>query len=241
MTFWILAGLLAILALAIVAWPMLRSTGKARWLPVAVLVLLPVAAFLIYRQVGSFSPAAQMPPQAPSDVAASMPAGAMPPGHPSTDVMNMDLNKLADQLAEKLRSKPDNPEGWALLARTYVELKRHRDALPAFERASSLLSNDPALLADYADAIAMSAGGKFDRKTELLVEQALAIDPQHVKSLMLKATIEFNRGQYARAIDAWERLLKVPGLDAETIKVTQGSIAESRHLMTAGDAAARTK
>jgi len=51
--------------------------------------------------------------------------------------MNMDLSKLADRLAEKLKDNPNNADGWALLARTYVELKRHKDAVPAFEKASA--------------------------------------------------------------------------------------------------------
>jgi cytochrome c-type biogenesis protein CcmH len=89
-------------------------------------------------------------------------------------------------------------------------------------------------MADYADALAMSQGGKFDGKAEALVDKALVLDPMHVKALMLKATIEFNRKNYPAAIKNWEKLLTVQGLDAETTKEAQGSIEESRRMMSVG-------
>jgi cytochrome c-type biogenesis protein CcmH len=146
--------------------------------------------------------------------------------------MNMDLGKLADKLAEKLKANPENAEGWALLARTYVELKRHKESLPAFEKASALIPKDPNLMADYADALAVSNSNQLDKKAEDLVDQALAINPMHVKALMLKATIEFNRKNYQQAIVNWEKLLTVSGLDAETTKQVRGNIEEARRMMS---------
>jgi len=79
----------------------------------------------------------------------------------------------------------------------------------------------------------MTTGG-FDKKSESLVDQALAVDPNHVKALMLKATINFNRKDYQQAIANWEKLLAVPGLDAERTKEARGSIEEARRMMSAG-------
>lgn len=228
MTFWILVGLMSVLALAFVLLPIVKpGVGRKPLLIIGLAVAVPLAAVLGYQKLGTPTAATQpvmpMPP---------MQAGAMPAGHPSK-AMNMDLGQLADKLAEKLKATPDNAEGWALLARTYVEIKRYKDALPAFEKASAMLPKDPHLLADYADALAMSNGG-FDKKSEDLVDQALVLDPNHVKALMLKATITFNRKDYPKAIENWEKLLKIPGLDAERTKEATGSIAEARHMMSAG-------
>ena len=231
MTFWILAGVMSVLALAFVLVPIVKpGMGRKPLLIGGLAVVIPLAAVLAYQQLGTPAAVTQMPmPPMPP-----MPSGVMPPGHPDKAVMNMDLGQLADKLAEKLKNQPDNADGWALLARTYVELKRHKESLPAFERAAALLPRDPHLLADYADALAMSSGGKFDKKSEELVAQALKLDPLNVKALMLKATVAFNGKDYSTAIAAWEKILTVPGLDAETTKQSKGSIEEAKRLMAAG-------
>lgn len=229
MTFWILAGVMSVLALAFVLVPIIKpGMGRKPLLIGGLAIVIPLVAVLAYQKLGTPMAATQAPAMPP------MQAGAMPSGHPDKAVMNMDLGQLADKLAEKLKTQPDNAEGWALLARTYVEVKRHKESLPAFEKASSLLPKDPHLLADYADALAMSNAGKFDKKSEDLVEQALKLDPLHVKALMLKATMAFNGKDYPAAISAWEKILTVPGLDAERVKESKGSIEEARRMMATG-------
>src|SRR3989344_2487920 len=168
MTFWILVGVMSALVLAFVLVPVIKpGMGLKPLLIAGIAIAVPLAAVLTYQKLGTPTAATQpvmpMPPMNKQ----------MPPGHPSNAMMNMDLGQLADKLAAKLQSNPDNAEGWALLARTYVELKRHQEALLAFEKASAL-QPDPQLLADYADALALSNGGQFDKKSGDLVEQALA-------------------------------------------------------------------
>lgn len=229
MMFWILVGLMSVLALAFVLLPIVRpGMGRKPLLIVGLVVAVPLAAVLGYQKLGTPTAATQPVAPMPPPMQAGMPAG-----HPDQKVMNMDLGQLADKLAEKLKANPDNPDGWALLARTYVEIKRYKESLPAFEKATALLPKDPHLLADYADALAMSNGG-FNQKSESLVDQALALDPSHVKALMLKATIAFNRKEFPKAIEQWEKLLKIPGLDAERTKQATGSIAEARRMMGTG-------
>jgi cytochrome c-type biogenesis protein CcmH len=229
MTFWILVGVMTVLAMAFVVVPIVKpGVGRKPLLIGGLAVVIPLVAVLVYQKLGTptvaTQPAMLMPP---------MQAGAMPPGHPDKAMMNLDLGQLADKLAEKLKSQPENAEGWALLARTYVEVKRHKEAVPAFEKAAVLLPNDPQLLVDYADALAMSNDGKFDSKSVELVDRALALSPSHPKALMLKATIEFNSQRYGEAIKSWEKLLMVSGLDATTQQETRGSIVEARRLMAA--------
>lgn len=231
MMFWILVGLMSVLALAFVLLPIIKpGMGRKPLLIVALAVGVPLAAVVGYQKLGT--PTAATTPAMPTMPPATQ-AGAMPAGHPDQKVMNMDLGQLADRLAAKLKANPDNADGWALLARTYVQVKRYKESLPAFEKATALIPKDPHLLADYADALAMSSGG-FDKKSEALIDQALMLDPNHVKALMLKATVDFNRKNYAQAIQSWEKLLKVPDLDAERTKQATGSIAEARYQMAAG-------
>ncbi|MDP2102392.1 MAG: tetratricopeptide repeat protein [Methylotenera sp.] len=226
MMFWILAGLMSLLALAFVLIPMVKpSIGHKPLLMVGLLIGIPLAAVLIYQKLGVPTAAIQ-PALLPMQE-------ATPEGHPDVNIMNMDFAKMADGLAQKLKANPDNADGWILLARTYVKLQRYEEALQAFERASALRPKAPQLMADYADALATSNQGQFDQKSEDLVNQALVIDPAHAKALMLKGTIDFVRQDYQQAIASWEKLLAVPELDAESAEQMRGSIAEAKHRIRA--------
>jgi cytochrome c-type biogenesis protein CcmH len=164
----------------------------------AVFILVPILAVLIYWKMGSPN---AMSVGMPSTTITPMSMDSMGAGHEMGD-----LGVMAQKLAAKLEKNPDNADGWVLLAHTYVELKQHKDAVGAFEKAVNLISNDPQLLADYADALAVANKRKFDAKSIELVEKALKIDPNHPKALLLAGTIAFNQAEYAKAISIWERL-----------------------------------
>ena len=61
-------------------------------------------------------------------------------------------------LATKVSERPDDVQGWALLARSMSALGRFEEAVDAYEHLAKLAPNDPQVLADYADALAHDAG-----------------------------------------------------------------------------------
>ncbi len=208
-----------------------KSAGERRFKlspMLGVFVLVPILAGLIYWKAGS-----------PNAVSVSAPETAMPPmGMDATPPMGAghemgDLGAMAQKLADKLAKNPDNADGWALLAHSYVELKEHKNAVAAFEKAAELIPNDPQLFADYADALAVTNDGKFDAKSIALVEKALKIDPNHPKALLLTGTIAFNQADYAKAISAWERLQPLVGKDDPMLsKQLANNIAEAKSLQS---------
>jgi len=78
-----------------------------------------------------------------------------------------------------------------------------------------LLPDDPQLLVDYADAFGMLHGRKLAGKPELLIQQALKLDPNHVKALMLAGTVAFDRKEFKQAVQYWERASANLPLDTE--------------------------
>ena len=113
------------------------------------------------------------------------------------------VEPLLAAMNAKLTQNPIDGKGWALLARTYVELGRASDAVPAYEKAVKIIPNDAQLLADYADALAVSNGYNLAGKPTELVSQALQIDPHHIKSLLLAAAASTNRKDSTKAIVYW--------------------------------------
>ena len=71
------------------------------------------------------------------------------------------------------------------------------------------------MLVDYADALGMLHGRKLAGKPEALIQQALKIDPNHAKALMLAGTVAFDRKEFGQAAQYWERASANLPADAE--------------------------
>jgi cytochrome c-type biogenesis protein CcmH len=135
-----------------------------------------------------------------------------------------------DKLAQKLKEQPDNAEGWSMLARSYLRLGRMQEALPAFAKALQLGGDDASLLADYADALAVSNERKLEGEPLKMIERALALDPNHAKSLALAGTAAFERKDFAQAVRYWEQLVQVTPRESPLVAQVQSAIAEARQL-----------
>jgi len=139
-----------------------------------------------------------------------------------------DLNNMTERLAERLKKEPDNANGWATLARTYYSMGRFADASAAFEKLVALVPDDASLLADYADALAMTQGRKIAGKPKELIDRALKIDPLQWKALAMAGTDAFDRKDYKSAVELWEKLHQSLPADAPMKSQLVGSINEAR-------------
>jgi cytochrome c-type biogenesis protein CcmH len=137
---------------------------------------------------------------------------------------------MVADLAARLEKEPDNVNGWVVLARSYAVMNRHGDAVKAYERVIQLVPNDPDLLADYADALAVTMGGNLSGKPLELAKRALAADPTHWKALALVGTEAFNRKDYKTAIAYWEKLKATAPPGSPIAQSIDSSIAEAREL-----------
>jgi len=196
-----------------------KSNG--RWAAMMIAVLLPASAVGLYLKLGS--PGAVSPEVKP--VIASEATRKSPHG------MSFDqIGDSAEELAARLKSNPGDGEGWATLARSYNVLGRFGEAAAAYEKAVSLLPADAQLLADYADALAMSQGQKLDGKPLEIITQALKTDPANLKALALAGTAAFERKDYRRAVGYWEKVVQTTPADSEFARSIGSSLEEARAL-----------
>ena len=175
-------------------------------------VLLPLVVVLGYLQLGN--------PGAIGSAASSA-------GH---TVSPEQMESLVERLAARLQQTPDDAEGWMLLGRSLNVLEKYDRAAEAYARAAKLAPGDAGLLADYADTLAMARGRTLQGEPFAIVKRALEIDPQHLKSLALAGSAEFERRNYAAAIGYWERILKIAPPQSDFARAVGESIAEARTL-----------
>jgi cytochrome c-type biogenesis protein CcmH len=169
---------------------------EGRWVGVLLVVSIPVVALLVYQQIG----ASKLIPllQAEKNIQApSANAGASP--HAS-------LPKLVAKLVAKLQADPDNPEGWFLLARSYMAMGSYAEAAKAYERLHKLAGDHPKILVSYADALAMVHNGQLAGKPVELIDKALAIEPNEPQGLWLAGMAAEQQGEYQTALNYWRRL-----------------------------------
>lgn len=138
------------------------------------------------------------------------------------------IEAMVAKLADRLKSKPDDAEGWTMLGRSYSVLGRYDEAVPAFQKVVSLRPRDAQALADLADAVGMRNGRSLEGEPEKLIEQALQVDGKNLKALALAGTVAFQRGDFARAVKHWELAVSLAEPGSDLVNNLQGGIAEAR-------------
>ncbi|MEQ1591271.1 MAG: c-type cytochrome biogenesis protein CcmI [Thiobacillaceae bacterium] len=200
--------------------------GRGRWAPVALAVLIPVAAVGMYLKVGTPEAVAPLASSPAPDAAMSASASGASPHSTSFE----SIRAMAEKLAANLKNNPDDGTGWAMLARSYNVLGRFSEASDAYARAEKLLPPDAQLLTDHADALAMSQGQKLDGEPLAMLQRALKIDPANLKALALMGTAAFDKKDYKGAIAYWEKVVKTAPADSEFTQSLQSSLEEARAL-----------
>ena len=187
-----------------------RAWRQRLWLPRAsallLAVLLPVAAWGLYVQVGDPQAAARL-------------AQADAIGHSAGQAQ---VEAMVAGLAQRLQAQPDNLPGWVMLARSYETLERYADAVRAYqsalhtEQSQEMEAQDQARLwADLADAQASAHEGRLDGDAAVSIAQALRLNAQQPKALALAGSAALQAGDLRAAQQHWQTLLALlePGSD----------------------------
>lgn len=161
-----------------------------------IVVLLPVAAGGLYYQYGS-AQALQLSLEGPTSPFAD---GRMPSVEEAIALLN-----------EQLAQQPDNPEGWYVLATTYMNQGVFRKGAESFAKTLQYLpATAPqyaAVMGQYAQALYFANNGQIDSAVRQQIERTLDIDPQEVTALGLLGIDAFEQQRYRQAIELWEKAL----------------------------------
>ena len=154
-------------------------------------------------------------------------AAAAAPIGPDRPLTPEQVEAMIETLSARVKEHPNEAESWAMLGRAQVVLGRHAQAVPALKQAVALRGDDATLLTEYADALAVVNGRTLDGEPSRLLAQALAIEPNNTKALLLSGMHAFQQKDYAKALQRWEKVVQLsPG--GELATQLQGVIAEAR-------------
>ncbi|HEY2465657.1 MAG TPA: hypothetical protein VGI32_16480 [Steroidobacteraceae bacterium] len=183
-TFIIVAALMAAIAAAIVAVPLLRDK-KSR-------IVAALAAFVL-----AGAAAGLYPLWSNWDWHAPVQAQSLP----APEVLAM-----VAKLEQHMRDDPNDLAGWLMLGRSYLALQRMDDAVNAYDHAHRLGGNSVEAALGLGEAISLRAGGQISPEASTLFEDALKQEPNNPKALLYGGFAAATRGDNALARSRWQAL-----------------------------------
>jgi len=148
-------------------------------------------------------------------------------GHASSKGQQQQFEQVVAQLAERMQAKPDNAEGWFMLGRSYMSLKRFDEAVDALEKSYKLVPENPSVILMYADALTMLRNGSISGKPFELIKKAVAIKPDDPTGLWLIGMGYAEQGEFQKAISYWNILLPILK-DEKSINEVQKLIRQAK-------------
>jgi len=189
--------------------PAAKTEKPAIWTAVVLAVALPLGSMGMYMWVGQ--------PEALNPLALKTPDQVDP----------KDLAKMAQTLAEKLKDKPDNLQGWVMLGRTYRTLENFDAALRAYDSALKLSADDDLKL-ERIEVIAMQRQGQFEGEPWNVIREVLQRDPQHFGALLTAGSASYAEGKFADALKFWEQARKPLDANNPDLEGLESAIATVR-------------
>ena len=155
---------------------------------------------------------------------------ALEPLRTQARVSPQQIEEMLVKLVDRLKTTPDDTQGWVMLARSYKALGRYAESAEAYGHGGALVNDDPALLADYAEVLAQVAGSLEGRPLELLA-RALKLDPNDAQSLFLTGAAASDRNDFAAVAEFWGRLLVQLDPASEEAKSIEAAVAKARQIV----------
>ncbi|WP_261842382.1 c-type cytochrome biogenesis protein CcmI [Aliamphritea ceti] len=171
----------------------LRLTSQTLVTAILLAILVPVSAIAIYGEYGRVD-----------DVTAML-NGEADPFNGQTPSMN----EAVTELEARLSAEPDKPEGWFLLANSYMNMQRYQDAARSFARVLEFLPEDAPQFAgvqgQYAQALYLANENQMNGQIRGILDDILANEPYEVTALGLLGIDAYENQRYREALGFWRR------------------------------------
>lgn len=173
----------------------------------ALTVLLPVFVIGLYLKLGD-------------------PKMLEPPATANAGMSMESVEEMMEQLRARLENEPGDGEGWIMLARSYLVTDQPAKAADAYRNARKVLGDEPALLADFAEALILANKFQVNGETVELIKLALSLNPEEPKALWVAGFAELVRGNAGQTLELWRILQSLLPADSEEASSLKDKIAE---------------
>lgn len=160
----------------------------------AIVAVLPLASLGVYLLNGS--------PELPSRPYAER------INAPLKDMRQAEVGDLVAMVEARLRAKPDDAQGWDVIAPIYLRLGEFSKAAEAFSQALTLLGESPKRLSGFAEASIRAADGIVSEPARKAAERLIALEPKRVEPRLWLSIAKQQNGDLAGAAESLRSALK---------------------------------
>ena len=195
------------------------SSAAARGAAIAIALLVPASALMVYFMLGA-------PELATDEVTVA-----------DGEIDERKLDQMIADLERRVRGNPDDGEAWMMLAGARKFRGQPAEANQAFEEALRRVPPNARLLAEFAESLALTRDGRFDGRPIALLDQALRLDPDDPKAIALMGAAQFQAGNLPAARGYLRRLLDSMPPDQQQRDALRDVLARIDARIAAGDGA----
>lgn len=210
--------------------PIARHNRSTPLVGAGLALAVPVLAILLYLELGrpglSGQPFAERHDVLPVTRTAGIGSGQPPAGQHPGGVETGSMLQVTDRLAKRLEQSGGGAEDWSLLARSYQQLDRHRDAVGALERAVVLSNRDPRILSALGEARIMASDGTVPERARVELEEVVKRDPRDPRANFYLALAESQAGRMDVALDRLVALGKETSPDEPFLVMIRDGVVE---------------
>ncbi len=189
--------------------PVMR-VGQSQLVTITLIALLvPTFSFGLYAYLGRAD-----------DVASKM---AMDVWQQAPGQDDISIEEAIAQLEDELEQRPENAEGWYLLATTRMNMNQYAAAVDAFRESLTHLPESapefPMVMGQLAQAMFFANQGEMNEEVMAQVDATLRLDANELTALGLLGIAAFEAQDYQTAIMHWQKaLLAADGQAAQSLQ-----------------------
>lgn len=137
-----------------------------------------------------------------------------------------DMKDMIAGLEARLAANPDNPQGWAMLGRTYLVLEQYDRSAAAFNRLFEL-TGDIRAKSEYAEARIMANGAIVSGQMMLVLDEIIQAAPLDPKARFYSGVGTAQNGNLVGAVQIWTDLVHLSPPGAEWLPVVHRQIDDA--------------
>ncbi len=188
------------------------STGGPGLVIPALSVVVFAAALVLYLDLGS--------PEAPDFPYATR--TDLNEAHATAEAISS-LSEAVAKLEARLKTNPDDPEGWMMLGRSYLSMERYEDAQRAFLSLYDV-TGDIQAKAEYAEALILGNGAQITPEALDIFQDVLNTYPLDPKARFYFGVAAIQQGNLEGAVQIWTDLLHLSPVDAPWVTIVRQQV-----------------
>jgi cytochrome c-type biogenesis protein CcmH len=115
---------------------------------------------------------------------------------------------MVAQVEERLRTNPQDGEGWSVIAHVYMRTGRYAEAANAYRKAIEILGATPERWSDLGEALIFANNGAVIPEASKAFASAFAADPDDLRASFWLVAEKEQKGQLPAAAEGYRELVQ---------------------------------